>query len=125
MSACPLCGSAKTSSVSKRDRFGRRVRTWLCEDCGLVFNAPSASTRALIDAYVDEARDTTASCAEDLSRSFRIFDKFERGMTEYWPILKGRRRLLDASVATGEFTYLLRALGFEVEALDPSPDCAD
>jgi SAM-dependent methyltransferase len=124
MSACPLCGSAKTSSVSKRDRLGRRVRTWLCEDCGLVFNAPLPSAKALIEAYIDEARETTRACADDLSRSFRIFDKFERGMVEYWPILRGHRRLLDACAATGEFTFLLRAIGFEVEALDPSPDCA-
>jgi rubredoxin len=56
MSACPLCGSDKTSSVSSRDRLGRRVRTWLCEDCGLVFNAPQARPKALIEAYVDETR---------------------------------------------------------------------
>jgi SAM-dependent methyltransferase len=124
MSACPLCGSAKTSSVSKRDRLGRRVRTWLCEDCGLVFNAPCPSAKELIEAYLDEAGETIRASAEDLSRSVRILAKFERGMTEYWPILRGHRRLLDACVETGEFTFLLRELGFEVEALDPSPDCA-
>jgi SAM-dependent methyltransferase len=124
MSACPLCGSAKTSSVSKRDRLGRRVRTWLCEECGLVFNAPSPSAKALIEAYVEEARETVRASAEDLARSVRILAKFERGMSEYWPILKGHRRLLDVCAETGEFTYLLKALGFEVQALDPSPDCA-
>jgi SAM-dependent methyltransferase len=125
MSGCPLCGSDKTSAVSSRDRRGRRVRTWLCEDCGLVFNSPQARPRALLEAYVEEQdRLDAASQHPEIASTVRIFARMEQAIAEYWPLLRDRRRVLDACAGSGEFTYVMRSLGFEVEALEPNPDYA-
>src|SRR6478672_7645464 len=104
MSACPLCGSDKTSGVSSRDRKGRRVRTWLCEDCGLVFNSPKARPKALIEAYVAEQDPLdTHSHEPEIARTVRIFAQIEQALPEYWPLLRDRRRVLDACAGSGEF----------------------
>jgi SAM-dependent methyltransferase len=124
MSACPLCGSDKTSSVSSRDRLGRRVRTWLCEDCGLVFNSPQARPKALIEAYIDETRARQEGPEPSVERTGRIFARMERAVAEYWPLLKDRRRVLDACAGSGVFAYVMGELGFQVEALEPNPDNA-
>jgi SAM-dependent methyltransferase len=124
MSACPLCGSDKTSAVSSRDRLGRRVRTWLCEDCGLVFNAPQARPKALVEAYIDETHERQDGPEPSVARLGRIFARMERAVAEYWPLLKDRRRVLDACAGSGVFAYVMRTLGFQVEVLEPDPDSA-
>lgn len=125
MSACPLCGSVRVSGVSNRDRLGRRVRTWLCEECGLVFNAPQARPKALIDSYIDEQRlGDPAHPEPDIAQTVRIFIRVERAIAEYWPLIKSRHRVLDVCAGSGEFTFVMCRLGFQVEALEPSPDQA-
>jgi SAM-dependent methyltransferase len=59
-----------------------------------------------------------------MADTVRIFAKMERSITEYWPLIKDRRRVLDACAGSGEFTYVMRTLGFSVEALEPNPDYA-
>src|SRR5436189_6454975 len=125
MSACPVCGSDKTSAVSSRDRKGRRVRTWLCEDCGLVFNSPMARPKALIDAYVEEQQHLDAeSRRPEIASTVRILARMERAIPEFWPLIRDRRRVLDACAGSGEFAYVMSSLGFQVEALEPNPDYA-
>jgi 2-polyprenyl-3-methyl-5-hydroxy-6-metoxy-1,4-benzoquinol methylase len=45
-------------------------------------------------------------------------------VAEYWPLLKDRRRVLDACAGSGVFAYVMGQLGFQVEALEPNPDNA-
>lgn len=122
MSACPLCGSDQTSAVSTRDRQGRRLRTWLCESCGLVFNAPCPRPKALLQAYCDEQQKLDPAAPEpEIELTVRIFTRMERAITEYWPLVKEKRRVLDACAGSGEFAFCMRDLGFQIEALEPNP----
>ncbi|CAN5251789.1 hypothetical protein BH11PSE2_BH11PSE2_04270 [soil metagenome] len=125
MSGCPLCGSDKTSGVSNRDRRGRAVRTHLCEACGMVFNSPMASQQVLLKAYAEDFRRLAPPGAEpDLSHIVRVFARLDRALPGYWPLIKGRSRILDACAGSGEFVYVMKNLGYSVTALEPVPEAA-
>ncbi|HET9160745.1 MAG TPA: class I SAM-dependent methyltransferase [Caulobacteraceae bacterium] len=50
--------------------------------------------------------------------------RMEQEIAEYWPLIGHRRRLLDVCAGTGEFAFLAKHLGLDVEVLEPNPDYA-
>lgn len=123
MTGCPLCGSAKTSSVSSHDRHLAPLETRLCEDCGLVFNDPVPSDQELFQFYSkDYRRDYKGARLPRVRQVVRNFGRVEQYLSENWPLIQGRKRVLDAGSGSGEFVFLTDRLGFDVMGVEPNED---
>lgn len=123
MSACPLCNSAKTSGVSVADRHGQPLETRLCEDCGLVFNNPVPSDAELFEFYSkDYRRDYKGARLPRLRQVIRNFGRVEDYVASAWPMIAGRKRVLDAGSGSGEFVFLMDRLGADVQGVEPNID---
>jgi len=120
---CPLCGSAKTSEVSGRDRRGEPLVTRLCEDCGLVFNDPVPSDEELFAFYSrDYRRDYKGAKLPRVRQVVRNFARVEGYLADNWPLIKDHKRVLDAGSGSGEFVFLADKLGLTVLGVEPNQD---
>ena len=123
MTGCPLCGSAKTSRVSSQDRNLAPLETRLCEDCGLVFNDPVPTDQELFQFYSkDYRRAYKGARLPRVRQVVRNFGRVEQYLAENWPLIEGRKRVLDAGSGSGEFVFLTDRLGFDVMGVEPNED---
>jgi 2-polyprenyl-3-methyl-5-hydroxy-6-metoxy-1,4-benzoquinol methylase len=116
---CNLCGGGDVSVLSMRSRSGRPLRTVACRGCGLVWSDPRPHDArqfyedeyrlAYKQAYVPKPKHVLRAGRVALSRLDRIRAWLRPGM-----------RVLDVGSGGGEFAYLLRTLGCDVQGVEPN-----
>ena len=109
--------------VSERDRRGRPLRTVLCTETGLVRNDPVPGDEELARFYSEEYR--TAYKAAERPRRRQILRNFRRvteHVRQFRDIIKPAEFILDAGAGSGEFVFLMQALGKEVVGIEPNKD---
>ena len=124
--ACALCGQRQYITVGTRDRDGRRLRTVMCECCGLVWTNPRPSDED-VDRYY--ARNYRADYAHRRAPSTRKVLRGLMGADErrraLQPRLAASNRVLDVGCGAGEFVYLLRRQGVDAAGIEPGEEYAD
>ena len=107
--------------VSERDRRGRPLRTVLCTETGLVRNDPVPDDEELAKFYAEEYR--TAYKAAERPRRRQILRNFRRvagHVRRFRDVLEPAGRVLDVGAGSGEFVFLMRALGKEAVGIEPN-----
>ena len=107
--------------VSERDRHGNYLRTVLCTDTGLVRNDPIPGDEALARFYSEEYR-TTYKAAERPRRRqiLRNFRRVAEHVRRFRDVLDPAGRALDVGAGSGEFVFLMQALGKEAVGIEPN-----
>lgn len=109
--------------VSEWDRRGNPLRTVLCAKTGLVRNDPVPDDEELAKFYSEEYRIAYKGVRRprrrQILRNFRrVADHFRR----FRDVLEPAGRVLDVGTGSGEFVFLMQALGKEAVGIDPNKD---
>ena len=106
--------------VSERDRRGRPLRTVLCTETGLVRNDPVPGDEELAKFYSEEYR--TAYKAAERPRRRQILRNFRRAaghVRRFRDVVVPAKTVLDVGAGSGEFLFLMQALGKEAAGIEP------
>ena len=107
--------------VSERDRHGRPLRTVLCTETGLVRNDPIPGDEDLASFYSDEYRvmykGTMSPRRRQILRNFR---RVAKHVHRFRDVLDRATTVLDAGAGSGEFVFLMQALGKEAVGIEPN-----
>ena len=117
--ACGTEGAIEV--VSERDRRGRPLRTVLCTETGLVRNDPVPDDEELAEFYSKEYR--TAYKGAGRPRRRQILRNFRRAaghVRRFRDVLEPAGKVLDVGAGSGEFVFLMQALGKEAVGIEPN-----
>ena len=111
--------------VSERDRRGRPLRTVLCTETGLVRNDPVPDDDELAKFYSEEYRIAYKGARHPRRRQIlRNFRRLAEHVRRFRDVLEPAQTVLDAGAGSGEFVFLMQALGKEVVGVEPNKDYA-
>jgi len=122
--ACYLCGTTGARVLANRCRSNTPLRTVICPKCGLVWSDPLPHNPR--DFYEDDYRvsykGTYSPKPKHILRAGNValsrHEKIRR-------LLANKMRVLDVGSGGGEFAYLLKTLGHDVQGIEPNRGYAD
>ena len=124
-SSCDLCACNEWETVSELDRDGNPLRTMICMGCGIIANVPIPSRDDLFNFYSNEYRKSyKGAAAPRLRQVWRNFRRIEKHLKRNRAIYNGHRKCLDLGSGSGEFMFLVRAMGIDCIGIEPSVDYA-
>ena len=107
--------------ISKRDRYGNPLRTVLCTETGLVRNDPVPDDEELAQFYSEEYRTAYKGVKRPRRRQIlRNFRRVAKHIRRFQDVLEPVRRVLDVGSGSGEFVFLMQALGKEAVGAEPN-----
>ncbi|MCQ8179779.1 class I SAM-dependent methyltransferase [Methylomonas sp. SURF-1] len=121
---CNLCGNHHVSVLSMRSRSGAQLRTVICDHCGLVWSDPFPHDPRQFyeEEYRLDYKKTYAPQAKHILRAGRVaierHDKIKH-------LLQSRKNMLDVGTGGGEFAYLMKALGHDIQGIEPNKGYAE
>lgn len=128
-SACPICGASNITLkfngfTNRNPTDGRTWPVFECHECGHGFINPQPNNETLTEYYCSsyEAYDEQHGSPGD--DAIAIAEATRTGQFRHIPIPKGKR-LLDFGCGGGFFLRICRALGAEVQGIEPSPHGAE
>lgn len=116
---CNLCHSTEFEVLSTRDRDGEYLRTVICKECGLVWSDPFPinPTEYYQKDYRILYKGTFEPKIKHIYRAAKTAVNRYQGLKNY---LKGKQNVLEIGSGGGEFSYLLRQLGFSIRSIEPN-----
>ena len=109
--------------VSERDRRGSPLRTVLCTETGLVRNDPVPDDEELAKFYSEEYRIAYKGARRPRRRQIlRNFRRVASHIRRFRDVIEPAQRVLDVGAGSGEFVFLMQALGKEVVGIEPNKD---
>ena len=112
-----------TEVVSEKDRRGRPLRTVLLTETGLVRNDPVPDDAELAKFYSKEYRVAYKGAKRPRHRQIlRNFRRLADHVHRFRDVLEPAERVLDVGAGSGEFVFLMKALGKEVVGIEPNKD---
>lgn len=123
-SPCPLCNRTEGITIGSRDgKTGRPLRTVECAGCGLGRIDPLPSPEALGAWYRDQYRQTykgsTQPRLRHVLRAGRQALERWRWIQQHSGGMSAGARTLDIGASSGEFVYLMQALGMQAHGIEP------
>ncbi|MCP9456374.1 MAG: class I SAM-dependent methyltransferase [Nitrospira sp.] len=115
---CNLCGGTDVSTLSNRSRSGKRLRTVICRACGLVWSDPRPhdARRFYEEEYRLAYKHTYQPKPKHILRAGKVaLSRLEK----IKDLLASPKFILDVGTGGGEFAYLLRSLGHQVQGVEP------
>ena len=121
---CNLCGGSDVSVLATRSRSGALLRTVICKQCGLVWSDPFPHDPRHFyeDDYRVEYKNTYTPKPKHILRAGKV------ALTRYSKIkhlLVDRQTILDVGTGGGEFAYLLKSLGHDLQGIEPNKGYAE
>ena len=120
LSSCDLCGARDVDEVSTLDRHRRPLQTVICRKCGLVWTDPIPPEEDLLQFYSHEYRlqykGIDKPTLEHVYRGGKVAVQRFQHLKE---LLKPASVIVDVGSGGGEFVYLMRLLGFDVQGVQP------
>ncbi len=119
---CLLCGSTKAKILSERDSFGFKVRYYLCQTCGFVYQNPGESAASDPEFYEETYRKlyqaTEEPTAKDL-RQQKLRAEFQLRLLQGHGVCR-LNRALDIGASSGTLLQTLHeAYGAEAVGVEP------
>ena len=119
---CPLCGKSKAGVVFEMDSFGFKVRYYLCQTCGFVFQNPGESAAADPAFYAETYRklyqSTEEPTAKDL-RQQRLRAEYQLNLMQQHGVCR-LWRALDIGASSGTLLQTIHeAYGPEMIGVEP------
>lgn len=119
--ACILCSSSEARVVSRRDRRGEDLCTWLCEGCGLVYNNPIPSDEELEEFYGTKYRNNYKGSDRPRGRQiYRNFLRLKTHLDTFDDVFAGAEDVLDVGAGSGEFAFAMAEMGKNVRGNEPN-----
>lgn len=121
---CNLCGGQEVSVLANRSRSGQPLRTVICTQCGLVWSDPLPHNPR--DFYEDEYRvNYKGTYSPKPKHILRVGQVALSRHRKIEPLLSRPLSILDVGSGGGEFSYLLKTLGHQVQGIEPNKGYAD
>lgn len=119
---CPLCGESKAKVIFEMDSFGFKVRYYLCQTCGFVFQNPGESAAADPAFYAETYRKlyqaTEEPTAKDL-RQQRLRAEYQLNLMQNHGVCR-LSRALDIGASSGTLMQTIHeAYGGEMIGVEP------
>jgi 2-polyprenyl-3-methyl-5-hydroxy-6-metoxy-1,4-benzoquinol methylase/rubredoxin len=119
---CPLCGKSKAKVLSEMDSFSFKVRYYLCQTCGFVFQNPGESAAADPAFYAETYRQlyqaTEEPTAKDL-RQQRLRAEYQLSLMQNHGVCR-LWRALDIGASSGTLLQTIQeAYGGEMIGVEP------
>lgn len=118
---CPVCHSADAMVAGERDRRGQPLKSLLCLGCGLLRVDPLPREEELRLYYEQQYRLEYKGVLRP--KSHHVIRAARAALDRIsWllPYLPAGGTWLDVGAGSGEFAYLLRRKGLDVQALEPN-----
>ena len=121
---CNLCGGHDVSVLANRSRSGAPLQTVICNQCGLVWSDPFPHDprRYYEDDYRVEYKNTYAPQLKHILRAGKIALERYNNLKH---LLSGKKTILDVGTGGGEFAYLLKSLGHDLQGIEPNKGYAE
>jgi SAM-dependent methyltransferase len=118
---CPVCDGESGKQVASLDRRFKRLPTFACGDCGLLFTNPMPTDEELANYYTNFYRLDYQGAVDTPSEKHLEKRRIEaRGRIAcVEPLLKSASRTLDVGCGSGEFVTDLLKLGHDALGLEP------
>jgi 2-polyprenyl-3-methyl-5-hydroxy-6-metoxy-1,4-benzoquinol methylase len=121
LTPCNLCQSHTCWLIGTEGRHGQKLRTLLCQQCGLAWTDPTPSSEELEKFYVDDYREAYKGTFEPKRKhTYRAGKVALRRWNRLSPHLPTGGALLDVGSGGGEFIYLMRQQGYKVSGIEPN-----
>lgn len=119
---CPLCGKSKATVISEMDSFGFKVKYYLCQTCGFVYQNPGESAAADPAFYEETYRKlyqaTEEPTAKDL-RQQRLRAEYQLNLMQQHGVCR-LWRALDIGASSGTLMQTIHeAYGAEMIGVEP------
>lgn len=125
-SPCNLCGGETRRTVGRRDRYGHKLHTALCTNCGLVFLDPMPTEEEVDHYYTRFYRkhyhNVVTPRRKDIAAAFRGA-KWRYELIE--PVIKAGAKVVDVGAGGGEFTAYLCQRGVDAMGIEPNQGYAE
>lgn len=123
---CHLCGSEEKETVGRRDRYGNKLHTALCTNCGLVFTDPMPTDEEVANYYSRFYRKHYHNSEKPTKRAiYKNFKGARRIATDLEPLLSSGKKVLDVGAGGGEFVSYLCDKGIDAEGIEPNQGFAN
>ena len=121
---CIICEGNDVSVLANHSRSGKPLRTVICKGCGLVWADPLPhNTRTYYaDDYRVAYKGTFTPKPKHILRAGKIA-LYRRALLR--KLISRRQKILDVGSGGGEFAYLLKSLGHDVQGIEPNKGYAD
>ena len=107
--------------ISERDRYGNPLRTVLCTETGLVRNDPVPDDEELAKFYSEEYRIGYKGAERPRRRQIlRNFRRVASHVRRFRDVIEPAERVLDIGAGSGEFVFLMQAMGKEAVGIEPN-----
>ncbi len=118
---CPVCENAESVKVASLDRRLKRLSTYACTGCGLLYTNPMPTDEELYEYYTRLYRlDYQAAASSPRARHLRKRAvEAQIRLANIKPLLSANSRTLDFGCGTGEFVTCLRAEGHDAHGFEP------
>lgn len=117
---CPICAEREVEVLALAGRGGQRLTTVICTGCGLVHSHPLPEREELQRYYARQYRSEYKGAFTPKRKHILRYSRGGVGRLEQLLHFVGPgTRLLDVGSGSGEFIYLARLAGFEVQGLEP------
>ncbi|MCC6509280.1 MAG: class I SAM-dependent methyltransferase [Pirellulaceae bacterium] len=119
--ACPVCSCPQASQVASIDRRLKRLPTFACLNCGLLYTNPMPTDDELHEYYQRIYRlDYQGATDTPKKRHLRKRTREAESRLKFLvPLLKPGSRTLDFGCGSGEFLTGLLALGHDAHGFEP------
>lgn len=119
---CPLCGNSKAKVIAEMESFGFKVRYYLCQTCGFVFQNPGESAAADPAFYEETYRQlyqaTEEPTAKDL-RQQRLRAEYQLNLMQNHGVCR-LWRALDIGASSGTLMQIINeAYGADMIGVEP------
>lgn len=116
---CNLCGGHDVSVLGTHSRSGAALQTVVCNHCGLVWSDPFPhDPRGYYENdYRVEYKNTYAPKPKHIFRAGKIALQRHSKIKH---LLAGKKSILDVGTGGGEFAYLLKSLGHDLQGIEPN-----
>lgn len=118
---CNLCGSTEHDIVGRRDRYGNKLLTVLCKNCGLVFTNPMPTEEEVAvfyrkvyrRLYHGDSRPRKKAVMRGARGAVHRHEFIKR-------VLKDGDRVLDVGAGGGEFVNYMCGKGYDAHGIEPN-----
>lgn len=122
---CDLCESTDKTLLFDKDRFGNDVHNYICENCGYVYVLPRPNMEELLSYYETggfsiDGRNSALPSPKKIKHSEKYaLDRIKLLEKNGFFTHDNPRSTLEIGCGIGSFLFYLRALGWEVEGIEP------